>query len=91
MRYLGALADACTGASVFAPGALADACKKCCSWLLQSARHGRCRGGPRLLVFTIPGVLKRSDFICLHWKQCFVFLPGLSNDKGSMSCQSLKA
>ena len=41
MRYLGALADACTGASVFdghAPGALADACKKCCSWLLQSAR-----------------------------------------------------
>ena len=49
--------------------------------------HGRCRGGPRLLVFTNPGVLKRSGFICLHWKQCFVFLPGPSKDKGSMSCQ----
>ena len=49
--------------------------------------HGRCSVGPKLIVFRDPGVLKWSDFICLHWKQCFVFLPGLSNDKGSMSCQ----
>ena len=49
--------------------------------------HFRCSVGPKLIVFMNPWVLKRSDFLCLHWKQRFVFLPGLSNDKGSMSCQ----
>ena len=48
---------------------------------------GRCRGGPRLMVCTNLGVLKRSDFICPHSKQLFIFLPGLSNDKGNTSCQ----
>ena len=48
---------------------------------------GRCRGGPRLVVCTNLGVLKPSDFICLHSKQRLVFLPGLSNDKGNTSCQ----
>ena len=48
---------------------------------------GRCPGGPRLVVCTNLGVLKPSDFICLHSKQLFIFLPGLSNDKGSTSCQ----
>ena len=48
---------------------------------------GRCRGGPGLMVCTNLGVLKRSVFICLHSKQLFVFLPGLSNDKGNTSCQ----
>ena len=36
--------------------------------------HGRCSGDPRLVVFKNPGVLKRSDFICLHSKQ-FLGLP----------------
>ena len=39
------------------------------------------------MVCTNLGVLKRSAFICLHSKQLFVFLPGLSNNKGSTSCQ----
>ena len=68
-------------------------CSLLCSILPKSVApgfcrvSGRCRGGPRLTVCTNLGVLKRSDFICLHSKQLFVFLPGLSNNKGSTSCQ----
>ena len=68
-------------------------CSLLCSILPKSVApgfcrvSGRCRGGPRLTVCTNLGVLKRSDFICLHSKQLFIFLPGLSNDKGNTSCQ----
>ena len=40
----------------------------------------RCSRGPRLWVFTNPWVLKRSDFLCLHWKHLLVFLPWALED-----------
>ena len=68
-------------------------CSLLCSILAKSVAPGFCRvsgccsGDPSLVVFKNPGVLKRSDFICLHSKQ-FLGLPAKPlQPKGNTSCQ----